>query len=95
MGILDSAFVHVSSSILLILLMNDLGPPDGPAFNCFHLTQLINVRVIVSRKIHFMQRIVYLFGSATLDEVMNAPHLVIIPFTMYKNSFDVYVYVLL
>jgi len=75
--------------------MNDPGPPDGPVFNRFHLTQLINVRVIVSRKIHFMQRIVYLFGPAALDEVMNAPHPVIIPFMMYENSFDVYVYVLL
>ena len=75
--------------------MNDPGPQDGPVFNHFHLTQLINVRVIVSRKIHFMQRIVYLFGPAALDEVMNAPHPVIIPFMMYENSFDVYVYVLL
>ena len=42
-----------------------------------------------------MQRIVYLFGPAALDEVMNAPYPVIIPFMMYENSFDVYVYVLL
>ena len=75
--------------------MNNLGPPDGLVFNHFHLTQLINVQVIVSRKIHFMQRIVFLFGPAALDEVMNAPHPVIIPFMMYENSFDVYVYVLL
>ena len=75
--------------------MNNLGPLDGPVFNRFHLTQLINVRDIVSRKIHFMQRIVYLFGPAALDEVMNAPHPMIIPFMMYENSFDVYVYVLL
>ena len=75
--------------------MNNPGPLDGPVFNRFHLTQLINVRVIVSRKIHFMQRIVFLFGPAALDEVMNAPHPVIIPFMMYENSFDVYVYVLL
>ena len=75
--------------------MNNLGPLDGPVFNRSHLTQLINVRVIVSRKIHFMQRIVFLFGLAALDEVMNAPHPVIIPFMMYENSFDVYVYVLL
>ena len=75
--------------------MNDRGPLDGPIFNRFHLTHLVNVQVIVSRKIHFMERIVYLFGPAALDEVMNAPHPVIIPFMMYKNSFDVYVYVLL
>ena len=75
--------------------MNNPGPLDGPIFNHFHLNQLINVQVIVSRKIHFMQRIVFLFGPAKLDEVMNEPHLVIIPFMMYENSFDVYVYVFL
>ena len=75
--------------------MNDPGPLDGPVFNRFHLTQLLNVRVIVSRKIHFMERIMYFFGLAALDEVMNAPHPMINPFMMYKNSFDVYVYVLL
>ena len=42
-----------------------------------------------------MQRIVYLFGPAALDEVMNAPHPMIIPLMMYANSFDVYVYVFL
>ena len=38
LGILDSAFVHVLSFVLLILLMNNPGPPDGPIFNHFHLT---------------------------------------------------------
>ena len=84
--------VHVSFTYLL---MSDPGPPYGPIFNHFHLTQLINVQVIISRKIHFMQRIVFLFGPTALDEVMNAPHPMIIPFMMYENLFDVYVYVLL
>ena len=75
--------------------MNNQGPPDGPVFNQFHLTQQVNVRVIVSRKIHFMQQIVLLFGPAALREVLNAPHPVILPFMMYESSFDVYVYVLL
>ena len=75
--------------------MNNQDPPDGPVFNQFHLTQQINVRVIVSRKIHFMQRIVFLFGPAALGQVMNAPHPVILSFLMYENSFDVYVYILL
>ena len=48
--------------------MNNPGPPDGPVFNQFHLVQNINVRVIVSRKIHFMQRIVFLFGPAALGQ---------------------------
>ena len=75
--------------------MNNQGPPDGPVFNQFHLTQQVNVRVIVSRKIHFMQQIVFLFGPAALREVLEAPHPIILPFMMYENSFDVYVYVLL
>ena len=75
--------------------MNNPGPLDGPFFNKFHLVQNINVRVIISRKIHFMQRIVFLFGPAALREVLDAPHLVIIPFLMYENGFDVFVYVLI
>ena len=75
--------------------MNNQGPPDGPVFNQFHLVQNINVRVIVSRKIHFMQRIIFLFGPAALGQVMNAHHPVILPFMMYENGFDVYVYVLI
>ena len=76
--------------------MNDLGPPNGPIFNRFHLSQNINVRVIISRNIHFMQRIVSLFGLAALDQVMQkAPHPVIIPFVLYKHGFDVFVYILL
>ena len=75
--------------------MNNQGPPDGPVFNWFHLTQQINVQVIISKKVHFMQRIVFLFGPATLREVMDVPHPVILLFIMYENSFDVYVYILL
>ena len=62
--------------------MNDPGPLDGPVFNRFHLLQNINVRVIIRRKIHFMQSIVSLFGPAALDQVMQAPHPVIIPFML-------------
>ena len=75
--------------------MNNQGPLDGPIFNQFHLTQSINVWVIVSRKVHFMQRIVFLFGPAALSQVLNALHPVTLPFMMYENGFDVYVYVLI
>ena len=75
--------------------MNDSEPPNGPVFNWFHLSQNINVRVIISRKIHFMQRIVSLFGPAALDQVMQVPHPVIIPFVLYEHGFDVFVYILL
>ena len=53
------------------------------------------MRVIVDRKIFFMQRIVSLFGPAALDQVMQAQHPVIIPFVLYEHGFDVYVYILL
>ena len=75
--------------------MNDPGPPNGPIFNQFYLCQNINVRVIINTKIHFMQRIVFLFGPAALDQVMQVAHPVIIPFVMYKHGFDVFVYILL
>ena len=75
--------------------MNNQGPPDGPVSNQFHLTQQVNVRVIVSKKVHFMQRIVFLFGPAALREVLETPHPINLPFMMYEHSFDVYVYVLL
>ena len=64
-------------------------------FHNFHLTQQINVRVTVSRKIHFMQRIVQLFGPGALGQVLNSPHPVILPFILYENSFDVHVFILL
>ena len=75
--------------------MNDLGPPHGPFFNRFYLSQSINVRVIVDRIFFFMQRIVSLFGPAALDQVMQAQHPVIIPFVLYEHGFDIYVYILL
>ena len=75
--------------------MNDQGPPDGPLFNPFHLTQSINVRVTVSRKIHFMQRIVQLFGPRALRQVLDSPYPVILPFILYENSFDVMIFIFL
>lgn len=75
--------------------MNNLGPLDGPIFNQFHLVQNINVCVVVSTKIHFMQRVVFLFGPAAVAQVMNAQHPIVIPFTMYEQGFNVYVYVLI
>ena len=75
--------------------MNNQGPQDGPVFNQFHLTQHINVRITVSRKIHFMQRIVQLFGPGSLGQVLNSPHPVILPFILYENSFDVHAFILL
>ena len=71
------------------------GPPDGPFFNPFHLTHRINVRVTVSRKVHFMQRIVQLFGPEALRQVLDSPYPVILPFILYENSFDVMIFILL
>ena len=67
----------------------------APFFHNFHLTQQINVRITVSRKIHFMQRIVHLFGPGALGQVLNSPHPVILPLILYENSFDVHVFILL
>ena len=75
--------------------MNNQGPPAGPVFHPFHSTQQINVRVTISRKIHFMQRIVHLFGPEALGEVLDSPNPIILPFILYENSFDVHVFILL
>ena len=64
-------------------------------FHNFHLTQHINVRITISRKVHFMQQIVQLFGPGALGKVLNSPHPVIFPFILYENSFDVHVFILL
>ena len=74
--------------------MDNPGRPDGPVFNRFTLTRNINIRVVVDRKIHYMQRIVSLFGPKALGQVLNAPHPVVIPFITYEHDFDVYVYIL-
>ena len=74
--------------------MNNQGPPNGPIFNDFTLTWAINIRVIVDRKIHYMQRIVSLFRPEALGLVMNTPHPVVIPFILYEHGFDVFVYIL-
>ena len=68
---------------------------DAPVFHNFHSTQHINVRIIVSKKVHFMQRILQLFGPGALGQVLNSPHPVILPFILYENSFDVHVFILL
>ena len=66
-----------------------------PLFHNFHLTQHINVRITLSRKIHFMLCIVQLFGPGALGQVLNSPHPVILPFILYENSFDLHMFILL
>ena len=75
--------------------MTNQGPPDGPLFFRFHFTQQIHVHVTISRKIHFMQRIVHLFGPEVLSEVLSTPNPVILPLLLYENSFDVAIFILL
>lgn len=71
-------------------------PPIGDlVFNHFQLTQHISINIIVSHKIHFMQRIVHLFGPSTLDQVMEAPHHVILPLLLYEHGFNVNIFILL
>ena len=75
--------------------MNQDPPPSGPFFHPFQLTQHINVRIIISRKIHFMQRIVQLFGPAVLGQVLNSPEPVILALLPYELGLDVHIYILL
>ena len=71
-------------------------PPIGDlVFNRFQLTQHISINITISHKIHFMQRIVHLFGPAALDQVMAAPHPVILPLLLYEHGFNVNIFILL
>lgn len=71
--------------------MNNQG---GPIFNPFHFVQHISIRVCISRKLHFMQRIVFLFGPERLREILASPDPIILPLINYENSFDVHVFIL-
>ena len=73
----------------------DPNPPPSPFFYPFELTQWIFVRVSISRRIHFMQQIVSLFGPTTLDEVMASPHPIILPLFLYEHGFNVHEYILI
>ena len=42
-----------------------------------------------------MQRIVHLFGPVALDQVMAAPHPVILPLLLYEHGFNVNIFILL
>lgn len=75
--------------------MNNQAPQEGPIFHPFHFVQHINVRVCISRKVHFMQRIVHLFGPERLREILISHDPLILPLIVYENSFDVHVFILL
>ena len=49
----------------------------------------------VSLKIHFMQRIVFLFGPKALEQVMQSPNPIILSLLPYEHDFDMNVFVLL
>ena len=68
--------------------------PDDSPFFPFQLVQNMNVRICVSLKIHFMQRIVHLFGPERLGEVMSSPNPVILPLINYHMSLDVHIFIL-
>ena len=74
----------------------NLDLPQGPFVHPFQLTpQHISINITINHKIHSMQRIVYLFGPAALDQVMAAPHPVILPLLLYEHGFNVNIFVLL
>ena len=71
-------------------------PPIGDLFfNHFQLTQIISISITIIHKIHFMQCIVHLFGPAALDQVMAAPHPVILPLLLYVHGFNVNIFIFL
>ena len=76
-------------------MMNQEPPPLGPFFHPFQLTQRINVRITISKKIHFMNCIVQFFGPAMLGQVLNSPNPVILPLLPYELGLDVHIYILL
>ena len=57
--------------------------------------QRIMINIWISRKIHFQQRIVCLFGPERLREIMLSPEPVILPLFDYNMSFDMSVVILL
>ena len=74
--------------------MNNNGPLEGALFHPFYLTQHINVWVCISRKIHFMQRMVFMFGLEGLNAAMDSPNPIILPLIHYNTSFDVHIFIL-
>ena len=68
---------------------------DGPIFQPFHFSQQIEIRVCISQKIHFMQRIALMFGPERLGEVLASPNPVILPLINYQTSFNVFIFILL
>ena len=75
--------------------MNQDPPPSGRFFYSFQLTQHINVRITIKKKIHFMQRIVQLFKPFVFGQVLNSLKLVIFPLLPYELGLDVHIYILL
>lgn len=68
---------------------------DSQNFFPFQSVQNMNVRVCISHKIHFMQRIVHLFGPERLADILASPQPIILPLINYHVSFDVCIFILL
>lgn len=68
---------------------------NAPVVFPFDFTRHIRVNICISRKIHFQQRIVLLFGAERLGEILRSPEPVILPLIDYNISFDVHVFILL
>lgn len=74
--------------------MNNHNPAQGNFFR-FRSVQHITINIWISRKIHFQQRIVFLFGPERLREIMLSPDPIILPLFDYNMSFDMSVVILL
>ena len=55
----------------------------------------INVRIILSHKAFFQQRIAHLFGADRLAEVNASPLPFLFPMVHYHMSHDVYIFILM
>ena len=68
---------------------------NAPNFFRFHSVQTLRINIWISHyKIHFQQRLVFLFGPERLREILLSPDLIIIPLLDYNFSFDVTILIL-
>ena len=74
---------------------NNNNNPRALLFNRFHFVQNISVHIWISRKIHFQQRLAFLFGPERLREILTSPEPIILPLIDYNFSFDVTIVILL
>lgn len=89
-----SSLLFHSFYIFLLLKLYQMNNQGAVNFHSFHFVQNIRVNVCISRKIHFQQRIVFLFGPERLREILLSPDPIILPLIDYTVSFDMHIFIL-